>query len=156
MLVMLIGGLWHGAQWTFIAWGAIHGGMLALERLASARTQWQWIPSPVKVAATFIIVLITWVFFRAENFDVAGNYLSAMFVPGNHAPSAGLLLAQVTRPAALLFLAVCFWSAFFMPRSTEILKTLTAGKVILSLLLLVLALGMMFTQAFNPFLYFQF
>ena len=156
MLVMLIGGLWHGAQWTFIAWGAIHGAMLALERLASKGNQWQWIPSPFKVATTFLIVLITWVFFRAENFTVAGNYLCAMFVPGSHSPSAGLLLAQVTRPAALLFMAVCFLSAFFMPRSTEILKTLTTGKVILSLLLLLLALGMMFTQAFNPFLYFQF
>ncbi len=79
-----------------------------------------------------------------------------MVAGGKHAPSASLLMAQVTRPAALLFLAVCFWSAFFMPRSTEILKTLTTGKVLLSLLLLLLALGMMFTQAFNPFLYFQF
>ena len=79
-----------------------------------------------------------------------------MFCLGDHAPSAGLLLAQVTRPAALMFLAICFWSAFAMPRSTEILQTLTTGKVILSLLLLLLALGFMFTQAFNPFLYFQF
>lgn len=156
MLVMLIGGLWHGAQWTFIAWGAIHGGMLALERFTSRKSQWTWIPAPVKVAATFIVLLVTWVFFRAENFAVAGNYLGSMFCLGDHAPSAGLLLAQVTRPAALMFLAICFWSAFAMPRSTEILQTLTTGKVILSLLLLLLALGFMFTQAFNPFLYFQF
>ena len=156
MLVMLIGGLWHGAQWTFIAWGAIHGGMLALERFTTRHCRGSFLPPPVKIIATFIVVLVTWVFFRAENFEVAGRYLGAMFGISESSPSADLLLAQVTRPAALLFLAACFWSAFAMPRSAEILQTLTTGKVILSLLLLLIALGLMFTQAFNPFLYFQF
>ncbi|MFP6874212.1 MAG: MBOAT family protein [Verrucomicrobiales bacterium] len=156
MLVMLIGGLWHGAQWTFIAWGAIHGGMLALERFTTRHCRGTFIPVPVKITATFIVVLVTWVFFRAENFEVAGRYLGAMFAIRDSAPSADLLLAQVTRPAALLFMAACFWSAFAMPRTAEILKTLTAAKVIIGLAVLLLALGLMFTQEFNPFLYFQF
>ncbi len=156
MLVMLIGGLWHGAQWTFIAWGAIHGGMLALERFTTRHCRDIFIPAPVKITTTFIVVLVTWVFFRAENFEVAGRYLGAMFGIRDSAPSAGLLLAQVTRPAALLFMAACFWSAFAMPRTAEILKTLTAAKVIIGLVVLLLALGLMFTQEFNPFLYFQF
>lgn len=156
MLVMLIGGLWHGAQWTFIAWGAIHGGMLAVERLLGRNPKYKAIPGAVKVAVTFVVVLITWVFFRAENFEVAGRYLGAMFGLAEVAPTAALVTAQVTLPAALLFLAVCFAAAFLMPRTSDILKSLTAGKATLGLLLLVLGLAMMFTQGFSPFLYFQF
>ncbi len=156
MLVMLIGGLWHGAQWTFIAWGGIHGAMLALERMVGGSSRYAGVPAPVKVAVTFVVVLITWVFFRAENFEVAGRYLGAMFGVAPVEPSAALTLAQVTRPAALFFMAVCFFAAFAMPRTAEILRTLTAGKAALGLLLLALGLSLMFSQGFNPFLYFQF
>ena len=70
MLVMLIGGLWHGAQWTFVVWGAIHGGMLMLERLMGKDSFYHRLPGWLRMAVTFVIVLITWVFFRAENFEV--------------------------------------------------------------------------------------
>ena len=46
MIVMLLGGLWHGAQWTFVVWGAIHGGMLALERLMGKDSIYARLPSP--------------------------------------------------------------------------------------------------------------
>ncbi len=76
-LVMLLGGLWHGAAWTFVVWGAIHGGMLAIERL----THYQ--PKPgvqrlVGIFITFNLVCISWVFFRSPDFTVAAKYLAGM------------------------------------------------------------------------------
>ncbi len=66
MLVMLIGGLWHGASWTFVIWGAIHGGMLALERMQGKQGTFSRLARPWRVSVTFAIVCISWVFFRAR------------------------------------------------------------------------------------------
>ena len=73
-LVMLIGGLWHGAAWNFLVWGALHGGWLALERLRGGRPIYAGLPAPLRTAATFVLVLVSWVFFRAPDFVI---YLKA-------------------------------------------------------------------------------
>jgi alginate O-acetyltransferase complex protein AlgI len=158
MLVMLIGGLWHGAQWTFVVWGAIHGGMLAFERRMGKDSWYAHLPSAVRVGITFVIVLITWVFFRAENFEVAMRYLGAMFfLPGSGSePTADLLTGQVLRPINLFFFALCALWTWCLPRTAVWLEKLTPMKVVLGLVLLVFSLSLMFTQGFNPFLYFQF
>ncbi|MFT5466559.1 MAG: alginate O-acetyltransferase complex protein AlgI [Verrucomicrobiales bacterium] len=157
MIVMLIGGLWHGAQWTFIAWGLIHGGMLAIERMSGKDSFYRRLPNPLKIAITFVIVLISWVFFRAENFDVAGRYLGAMFglnetVAGNQQ----LLTAYILRPINLVWFSLSAIVIWAVPRVPRILSDLTAWKVVLGLVLLAIAVMMMWTQGFNPFLYFQF
>jgi alginate O-acetyltransferase complex protein AlgI len=81
MLTMLLGGLWHGAAWTFMVWGGLHGTYLILERL-----QRKYIP--FKITAwngmflafiTFSCVNITWVFFRAREFKTAWNMIKSMF-----------------------------------------------------------------------------
>lgn len=76
-LVMLLGGLWHGAAWTFVVWGAIHGGLLALERLLNSRPQTGW-RRIMGIAITFHLVCVSWVFFRAPDFVVATRYLAGM------------------------------------------------------------------------------
>src|SRR2546429_1136849 len=70
MLTMLLGGLWHGASWNFVIWGGYHGALLSLERMARGgrppgqdRSRWY----PLQAAATFGLVLIGWVFFRAKD-----------------------------------------------------------------------------------------
>ncbi len=156
MTVMLLGGLWHGAQWTFIAWGAIHGGMLAFERLMGKDSFYARMPSPLRVAITFVIVLFTWVFFRAENFEVAARYLAAMFGLAGEAPAAALTAALVFRPHTLFWLALCGAATWGAPRTYEILLRLTPVKALAGLVLLVLSVLVMFTQGVNPFLYFQF
>lgn len=154
--VMLLGGLWHGAQVTFIIWGAIHGVMLALERLMGKDSFYGKLPGALRVAVTFVIVLITWVFFRAENLEVAMRYLGAMFGIGGDNPAAAIVTAQVLRPAAIFYFIIAALAAFAAPRTSDILKRLTLTKAIASLLLLVFSLAVMFSQGFNPFLYFQF
>jgi alginate O-acetyltransferase complex protein AlgI len=156
MLVMLIGGFWHGAQWTFIVWGAIHGGMLALERLMGKDSWYGRLPDPLRVALTFVIVLITWVFFRAENFEVATRYLGAMFGLGGEAPAASLLSGYLMRPANWLYVALCAAVCFAVPSCQKVLEVVTPWKVVAGLVLLVFGISLMYTQGFNPFLYFQF
>ena len=97
MLTMLLGGLWHGASWTFVVWGGLHGVYLAAER---------WIREQSGVAGdpagpwnrlalallTYFLVNITWVFFRAESFDGAGRVLAGMF---GLAPDAAPVLPTI-------------------------------------------------------------
>ncbi|MHB8969877.1 MAG: MBOAT family O-acyltransferase [Pirellulaceae bacterium] len=68
-LVMLLGGLWHGASWNFVIWGAIHGLMLILERLAGKHAFYERLPGFAKTAITFVIVCFTWVFIAAATIE---------------------------------------------------------------------------------------
>lgn len=70
-LVMLLGGLWHGAAWTFVAWGAWHGLLLIGERAAREQGNVVGLPTPLAIARTFILVSIGWVTFRADGFAAA-------------------------------------------------------------------------------------
>ena len=156
ILVMFLGGLWHGAQWTFIAWGIIHGSFLVIERLFRNSSLFRNVPNLIKVSFTFTIVVLAWVFFRAENFDRAFIYLSSMFGAGDSSQSSAILLSQVTRPMVWLMAVISIIFIFAIPNSGQFLKKLTKTKVSIGLLLLVLSVSFMFAQDFNPFLYFQF
>jgi D-alanyl-lipoteichoic acid acyltransferase DltB (MBOAT superfamily) len=84
MITMLLGGLWHGASWTFVAWGGLHGLYLVLERwcqrLFGAWGIWQQWPARIALGLlTYVAVVITWVFFRAQDFTAAGYMLGHMF-----------------------------------------------------------------------------
>nr|WP_255489694.1 MBOAT family O-acyltransferase [Dysgonomonas sp. 25] len=78
-LTMLLGGLWHGASWTFVVWGGLHGIMLAVERYIK-----KWIPLSsekrfprlIRVVVTFHLVAFCWIFFRAKDFETAGQVIS--------------------------------------------------------------------------------
>ena len=156
IIVMFLGGLWHGAQWTFVIWGLIHGSILVIERISRRSKLGEKLPRSMKVLLTFIIILITWVFFRAENINIALNYLSKMFGAGESEQSAGILLGQVTRPMACFMMFISCFAIFIMPNTGNCLKKLTKLKVVLGLLLFVFSISVMFAQDFNPFLYFQF
>jgi alginate O-acetyltransferase complex protein AlgI len=82
MGTMLLGGLWHGANWTFVAWGGLHGFYLAIERFLRARFA-HYKPGPFMLIAlglaTYTLVNVTWVFFRAKTFGKAWTVLGGMF-----------------------------------------------------------------------------
>ena len=85
MLTMLLGGLWHGAAWTFVAWGGLHGLYLAGERWIKPRlghmALWQTVPGKLMLALlTYFLVNITWVFFRAADFSQALRLLRSMLL----------------------------------------------------------------------------
>ena len=156
LTVMVLGGLWHGAQWTFVIWGSIHGLMLAVERGLGKDSIYARLPGPARVGITFVILLVTWVFFRAENIGMAGRYLAAMFGGGARSPTASLLLDEVTTPYAIFSLALCALVTWVAPTSLRFVEKLTAWKVIGGFILLAISVAEMARQGFNPFLYFQF
>ena len=82
MVTMLLGGLWHGASWTFVVWGGLHGLYLSVERLLRSRFA-AYRPGPMMLVLlgllTYALVNVTWVFFRAHSFGKAWQILSGMF-----------------------------------------------------------------------------
>ncbi|MGH2755940.1 MAG: MBOAT family O-acyltransferase [Actinomycetota bacterium] len=84
MITMLLGGLWHGASWTFVIWGGIHGGLLAIHRALGGYAprgrldplRWKDI---TKILFTFALVCLAWVFFRAVDLTSALDYLAGLF-----------------------------------------------------------------------------
>ncbi|TRX50230.1 MBOAT family protein [Fulvivirga sp. M361] len=84
-ITFLISGLWHGANWTFIIWGALHGAFLMVENIIPRRTREfynSFTPKFVQVSIVFFLVLLSWVFFRSNNIhDVF--YMSSNFLADN-------------------------------------------------------------------------
>jgi alginate O-acetyltransferase complex protein AlgI len=155
-VVMLLGGLWHGAHWQFIVWGAFHGLLLGLERLLGKTTFYEVMPRVFRVGLTFVLILISWVPFRADNMGIAVNYLGAMFGLSTPSAAAPLLGGEVLSIDSLVMVAICGLIVAFRTQAWEFVQNITWGKVLLALGLFVLAVAAMFAQAFNPFLYFQF
>ena len=79
-LVFFLCGLWHGASWNFIVWGAIHGCFIVLERIGFSKILDQlW--APVQIFYTMAVVIVGWVFFRSDTIAYALDYLEVMFNP---------------------------------------------------------------------------
>jgi alginate O-acetyltransferase complex protein AlgI len=156
-VVMLLGGLWHGAKWNFIVWGAYHGALLAYERGRGKRSFYGGFPRPLRIAFTFLLMLFAWVLFRADNLTAAWDYLGSMFGLRPVAHTAPLLAAGLYTPYRLLVLAVCAFLVFQPLQAHDwALRPVDWPRVAVVLPLFVLSLMTMYSQAFNPFLYFQF
>ncbi len=158
MLTMLIGGLWHGAGWTFVAWGAIHGTALVAERwwreppgfVERRSTPWRrsW-----HRFATFQVVCFAWIFFRADSFADAWDVIVRLFTAwGEPSPLVtGGVLAAIAVGIGSQYLPRRFPLAI-MARFSRL--PVPAQAAVLSLALLVThAMG---PEGVAPFIYFQF
>ncbi len=111
MLTMLLGGLWHGAAWTFVVWGAFHGLILVIyralqvDKFLERRPFWSANGLPLHVATwalMMILVMIGWVFFRATTFAMAADMLGAVFRPGVFRTDQLLKLLVIVAPLAIV------------------------------------------------------
>ncbi len=95
MIVMLLGGLWHGASWTFVAWGAAHGALIAASHVYRSVVAVGVSRAQIAAERAFVFtgVTVVWVFFRAETFGAAWHMLSAMADPFSMALPGRLVLA---------------------------------------------------------------
>jgi hypothetical protein len=123
---MLIGGLWHGAGWTFVAWGGLHGIYLVINHQWTAVRSRRAAPGRVEVAAgailTFVAVVVAWVFFRATSFHGAAVMLEAMAgFGGPPAPASidGSGAASVDLLAAWSWCIVLLMITTFLPNTQE-------------------------------------
>jgi alginate O-acetyltransferase complex protein AlgI len=147
MITMLLGGLWHGANWTFVVWGAYHGALLMLhhqfEKLELA------VPRLAARAATFLAAVVGWVFFRCSTIGEALRMLSAMFgkASGGLPAFSGPLLGFVAAAAAIAHLSPN--TAELKHRHPAALQWGLAGA-------LVACVFRIMANGNTPFLYFQF
>jgi alginate O-acetyltransferase complex protein AlgI len=155
-ITMLLGGLWHGASWNFVIWGAIHGGMLAFERTQGKDSIYARLPVPFKTAITFVIVLFAWVFFRASDLTSSMNYCKTMLGFGPTQSGSDLLAGLIYQPYFLLSFAIAAVVVWGCPQTWDFTRKLAWPKAVFAAFILLLALALMETQAFNPFIYFQF
>ena len=166
LTVMVLGGLWHGANWTFVLWGIWHGGWLAAERGLG----WAMRPRTAgRVAATLIVVLVGWVVFRAATVPQAMGFYAGL-LGLNGLALAPELAVQITRESlAVLVLGITVAAAeplliravkerYYVPSGpagtlavSDTLVPALATSVIFALSVMRLA-----EQSFSPFLYFQF
>ncbi len=155
-IVMVLGGLWHGAAWTFIIWGALHGLLLALERAFGGRGLFHRLPGFLQVGLTFVLVLFTWVFFRSDDLGSALAFVAAMLGFGSAPVAAGLIEGIIYQPYYLgtfVLAGLITWGA---PQTWEWTRLLTWWKVIILAAALLVSVAILATQAYNPFIYFIF
>ena len=154
-LVMLLGGLWHGASWNFLIWGGIHGGYLAFERAQGKESIYHKLPALLQIVITFFIVLIAWVFFRADTLPDAAQYLKCMFggaTPGQGEAVRGLIYNPYY-VVNFLLAGITIWA---LPQTWDFTRRLTWPKIAWCILLFFISLIALTTQSYNPFIYFIF
>jgi alginate O-acetyltransferase complex protein AlgI len=155
-IVMLLGGLWHGASWNFVVWGAMHGLLLGSERLLGKKPFYAMLPRSLRIGATFILVLIAWVFFRAETMPAALAYLGSMFGLVAVPDSSLLLDGLFYTPYSLLAMAGAAAIIWRAPQTWDWTRRMGPAKVAGVVAVFTLAVAVLSMQSYNPFIYFNF
>jgi alginate O-acetyltransferase complex protein AlgI len=156
VIVFLLCGLWHGANWTFVIWGAYHGILLVIERFCGRKTLYHALPGQIQVLFTFLLIMTGWVFFRSATISDAWQYLTVMFIPSKAQGGSVLLGAEIYTRGSVLTMAICAVLAFQPLQAFDWARTITWPKVLILIVLFCVSLMVMFTQSFSSFLYFQF
>ncbi|MGZ4759513.1 MAG: MBOAT family O-acyltransferase [Acidimicrobiales bacterium] len=158
-LTMVIGGLWHGANWTFVMWGALQGGFLVAERVVKDRWAERGAiglpPQVVKVLQwllTFNFICFAWIFFRAPNFSAATDVIGRLFSGGGR--------ASIVTPL-LIFTVIAMLASQFVPERYPARVTERFAQLAPVLQIVVLGVGLVLIDALGPegiapFIYFQF
>ena len=163
-LTFLVSGLWHGAAWTFVLWGALHGLFVVGERIAGKRLE--RIPAPIRVLGTFLIVNALWVLFRAESFSQALAVYKGMISFGN--PALGQLdsvvghIAHLNFPATLDivylmgFCAILLGIVFKGKNSSRLLRDFQPDRRRLMAASLLFSVAILCLTRESVFIYFNF
>jgi D-alanyl-lipoteichoic acid acyltransferase DltB (MBOAT superfamily) len=117
MLTMVLGGLWHGAGWTYVAWGALHGFYLLVNHAWSSVTKFK-LPALLGGAITLLAVIVAWIFFRASDFSGAISILSGM--AGLH--GKGDPITGVAKGTGIVTALVFLVAILVLPNSQQIMR----------------------------------
>ena len=157
--VFLLSGLWHGASWNFVLWGAFHGFFLILDRIFMLK----WLEKMGRLPAmilTFFVATSGWVLFRTETLSGALHFYQAMFSFRGGIPVQGepqiffLILAALISFAPATAIGQKMMDNLFSDHYST--KTLTLVLVLILLVILPLSIGSLASNNFNPFIYFRF
>jgi alginate O-acetyltransferase complex protein AlgI len=154
-LTMLLGGLWHGAGWTFVIWGALHGLYLVINH--TWRNAGRQLPGPVAWVLTFLSVIVAWVFFRAHSVHDALAILRAMFGMGSgsgQSPEVIRVMANTTMIGIELVL-LTLW-VLFLPNTMEVIRRFKPNWRWALFIGVVAFYSLLQMKRVSEFLYFQF
>lgn len=160
-ITMLLGGLWHGASWTFIAWGALHAAYLLTERVIrsssfSRYSLWTSVfGRSLLIALTYFTVCISWIFFRAQDFNQALDLLSLSFAL-NSAQGVGLTSWELWTTSSAILVVLGIQYVFREASLNSCLKN--ARPVLRGILLAIASFAVLIsiTDSGHEFMYFQF
>lgn len=155
MLTMLLGGLWHGASWTFVAWGALHGLYLMLQRLLAPLQRRIRVPRPLLVLTVFHLTCLGWVFFRAQTFGQAWTILRRIGAMEDLSFAAVDNKLLVLKGMLLVGVLLGFEAASFLRRPRETAAPSPAYRLAFTAACF-WALLLFGTFSGNSFIYFQF
>jgi alginate O-acetyltransferase complex protein AlgI len=151
---MLLGGLWHGANWPFVCWGAYQGLWLSLERWNGRKSFYASLPGPLQLVCTYLIFTFGWSMFVARDFHHLADLWGGLF--GAHGGGGALVLAA-DNGRAYVMLAVGLVVALCLPNSWTILRRPPLWLVAIALPLgFLVAVCHMLASDYLPFIYFQF
>jgi alginate O-acetyltransferase complex protein AlgI len=161
LLVFVLCGLWHGAAWTFLAWGLYHGIWLIVERITGTGRAEPTSCIALRRLGTLVLVMIGWVFFRTTSLPQAGEFLHAMIVPRDGPLALPVALALNNRNVMILLLAGL---VAVLPRNASGARLIVAQPLAPWALvrmaaigfLVLYAVGVLASATYNPFLYFRF
>ena len=156
-IVFLLSGFWHGANWTFLLWGAFHGFFLILDRLVVLE-HGKNLPIALRRAYTFLIVVFGWALFRADSAGQAFALWQRLCFIGSG--SASILLTDIASNRALAILLAASLSATLLPARLPTVPGFAAirslSKGCLALALFFLSTLSLVNSQFHPFIYFRF
>ena len=155
-VVWLLTGVWHGANWTFLAWGLFYFVLLVLEKYGGLGRGW---PVWAKWLFTFLMVNFAWVLFRADSLAAAGQYLQAMF--GLGAGGWDDLTALYLRENWTVLAASVLFAGPLAPRlrdwaAKKDSPLLDAGYAVLAAAVFLVSAAFLIKGTYNPFIYFNF
>ncbi|GJM32206.1 MAG: alginate O-acetyltransferase [Saprospiraceae bacterium] len=157
-IVFFLCGLWHGASWNFIIWGLLHGAFLILERTIFGKIM-DRLPAWLQHSYLLLVVVISWVFFRAEDLPQAWDYLQAMV---GAQPAATYYAALfLNQEIILTLLMATFWALPIYPYFEQQIQAkkwvvLDGVRLVGLLGLFVLSLATVIASTYHPFIYFRF
>jgi len=158
-IVFFITGLWHGASWNFVIWGLFHGVFIVLEKIGFERIL-EKVWKPFQHLYTLLIVLIGWVFFRAENLSEAINYLNRMFVyhEGNISTNNFVAYFNFNYELIITTIIALIFSMPVYPYLENKFKNpkLLAIRYLSIITLLLISIIYVAADSYNPFIYFRF
>ena len=155
--VFLLCGLWHGASWTYVIWGAHHGLFLVLERAGLNRVL-QRLPGPIAQVYTVVVVFLGWVWFRAKDFGRAGEMFEGLLgINGFGTLSAPthIALTPITETALLTAGLLGLWK-WRTPRPLRDDVLVSVGDNAFALALLAMCVVAVGASDYSPFLYYRF
>ncbi|MBO4328128.1 MAG: MBOAT family protein [Bacteroidales bacterium] len=161
-ICFLLSGLWHGAAWTFVAWGAFHGFFIVLEKMFKVKREHPSVlGAGLSTLLTFFLVNLGWVLFRADSISKAFDYYKAMFSfrCGSFSLDAGRQFYVVLAVAVLFAFLTLFPFGKKIEQAVFYKKYNVAGHVaawVVAVLLLFFCVASLNATGFSPFIYFRF